>query len=133
MTTMRKVLHNLIKNDWYTLIGAVITVCGIDLWTNSHYFFWPPQYASLMNNNNIDAVATFVGVGLIIYAAVGIHSNAIISILLGVSAAFGTAIAFAFYVHMTFARQAMLSVPLALAVFFVVTILKVAFTRNTRE
>lgn len=110
-----------------------MAVCGVDLLTNEHYFFWPPQFVSLMNDDRIDVIVIIVGVGLILYAMFGIHSNAIISILLGLAAAIGALIAFAFYIHMVYARQAMLSIPLVLALFFVAVVLKVALNRNTRN
>lgn len=130
---LRKILHNLTNYGWYTLIGLVMAVCGVDLLTNEHYFFWPPQFVSLMNDDRIDVIVIIVGVGLILYAMFGIHSNAIISILLGLAAAIGALIAFAFYIHMVYARQAMLSIPLVLALFFVAVVLKVALNRNTRN
>ena len=127
---MQTLLHRL--NSWYSIIGVLITAIGLDLWTNEHYFFWPPQYVSLMNDDRIDAIATFVGISLIIYALTGAHNNWVIGILLGLSAAFMTIIAIAFYLHMTFAGQDKMSLSFAFGVVFILIILKVANSRNTK-
>ena len=127
---MQTLLHRL--NSWYSIIGVLITAIGLDLWTNEHYFFWPPQYVSLMNDDRIDAIATFVGICLIIYALTGAHNNWVIGILLGLSAAFMTIIAIAFYLHMTFAGQDKMSLSFAFGVVFIWIILKVANSRNTK-
>lgn len=128
---MKKLLHRL--NSWYSLIGFVIVAIGLDLWTNEHYFFWPPQYKSLMNNDRIDAVATFIGIGLIAYALFNVRSNWIISILLGLSTAFMTVIAVALYLHMVFAGQSKMNIPLTFCLGFIWLILKVAANRSTKE
>lgn len=124
-------LHRL--NSWYSIIGFLVTFTGEALWTNEHYFFWPPQYVSLMNDDRIDAIATFVGIGLIVYALTGMHNNWIIGILLGIAASFITIIAVAFYIHTVFAGYSKMILPLIFALTFVWVILKVARSRNTQE
>lgn len=128
---MQTLLHRL--NSWYSIIGGLITAIGLDLWTNEHYFFWPPQYISIMNDDRIDAIATFVGIMLIFYALANLHNNWLIGILLGLSTAFMTVIAIAFYLHMTFAGADKMSLPLAFSLGFIWIILKVANNRNTKE
>ncbi|MBD5430886.1 MAG: hypothetical protein HDR41_00200 [Lactobacillus sp.] len=130
---LRKLLHNLNTHFWDALIGLGIAIIGVDLWTNEHYFFWPPQYTTLMNDDRIDAMAVLIGVGLIIYALIGKNNNTILGIFLGLSVAFMTLIAIAFWIHMTFARQSMLSIPLTLAIVFIIAILRVAFNHNTKD
>ena len=85
-----------------------------------------------MNDDRIDAIATFVGISLIIYALTGAHNNWVIGILLGLSAAFMTIIAIAFYLHMTLAGQDKMSLSFAFGVVFIWIILKVANSRNTK-
>lgn len=110
-----------------------MVISGIELLVTDHYFFWPPQFTSMMNDDRIDIIVIIVGAGLILYAMIGIHSNAVISILLGLAAAIGALIAFAFYIHMIYAGQRMLSIPLIFTIFFIAVVLKVALNRNTRN
>lgn len=128
---MKQMLHRL--NSWYSIIGFLVTAVGIALWSNEHYFFWPPQYTSLMNDDRIDAIATLVGIGLIIYALTGMHNNWIIGVLLGIAASFITIIAVAFYIHTFLAGYSKMTLPLIFAVIFVWIILKVARSRNAQE
>lgn len=133
MQTLKQLLHNLRGNEWYVIIGAVTTAIGYNLLTNEHFFFWPPQYSSLMNDDRLDAITLCIGLGLIIYSAVGKHVNSVISVLLGLATANYTVIAVILWIHMQFAGQCKFNLPLALCIGWILVILKVAKSRNIRR
>ena len=133
MKMLKQLFHNLKYNAWYVIIGAVTTAIGYDLLTNEHFFFWPPQYSSLMNDDRFDVITLCIGLGLIIYSAVGKHTNRIISMLLGLAAANYTIIAVILWMHMQFAGQYKFNMPLTLCVGWILVILKVAQSRNIRR
>ena len=133
MKLIKQLLYNLKHNDWYVIIGAVTIAIGYSLLTNEHFFFWPPQYSSLMNDDRLDVITLCIGLGLIIYSIIGKHINGVISVLLGLAAANYTVIAVILWMHMQFAGQYKFNVPLALCVGFILVILKVAQSRNVER
>ena len=65
---LKKLIANLKHNFQIFAIGATFSAMGLLLWTDHKYFFWPPQYAGIMNDDGLDAIAVAVGVGLMYYA-----------------------------------------------------------------
>ena len=130
---MKRLIHNLFKNSKYSNLGLAMVLLGGALWLMPRYFFWPPEYVSLMNDDGIDAIAVFVGVGLLVYAALSAHDNKIAGILLVGSAAFVTLIMVVEVLHMIFVSQFRMSVPAVLCLYMLLNILDIARNRNTRE
>ncbi|TSO25279.1 hypothetical protein FOD82_08550 [Lactobacillus sp. LL6] len=131
---MIKLIHNLLtKNSKYTNLGLAMLLMGLDLWSEPDYFFWPPQYAFLMNDNGIDGIAVIVGIGLLVYAGMNIHDNQVAGILLGISAAFVTMITGIEIMHMIFAGQLRMGIPAILGFYMVLNILQIARDRNTKR
>ena len=131
---MIKAIHNLlIKNSKYANLGLAMLLMGADLWLEPNYFFWPPQYASLMNDNGVDGIAVIVGIGLLVYAGMDIHDNYVVGILLGISAAFVTTITCVEIMHMIFAGQLRMGIPAILGLYIVFNILQIARDRNTER
>ena len=50
---LNKLIANLKHNFQIFAIGAAFSAMGLLLWTDHKYFFWPPQYAGIMNDNNL--------------------------------------------------------------------------------
>ena len=57
MKRTHKIGSNISDNFQLFLIGLALSAMGILLWTDHTYFFWPPQFAGLMNADGLDAVA----------------------------------------------------------------------------
>lgn len=128
---VRKWLHSLALNEKYTSLGFIFIAIGIVLWTDDHYFFWPPQFVALMNDDVIDAIATFIGIGLVYYAAAGKHNNTLVSLLLGGATAIAVLITFAQFLHVVFVGFGSMKVGLFLSLFLLEKTLVTARKRNT--
>nr|DAS87140.1 MAG TPA: hypothetical protein [Caudoviricetes sp.] len=105
---------------------------GLLLWTDHKYFFWPPQYAGLMNDDGLDAIAVAVGVGLMYYALKNEENNTLAGILLSVAAGFTSLVACIQLIHAIFAGRAPMGLGFILSCFLLTEILYTARTRNTR-
>ena len=105
---------------------------GLLLWTDHKYFFWPPQYAGLMNDDGFDAVAVAVGLGLIYYAIKNEKSNIAAGMLLSIAAGFTSLVACIQLIHAIFVGQAPMFLGFILSCFLLAEILYTARTRNTR-
>ena len=79
---------------------------GILLWTDHTYFFRPPQFAGLMNDDGLGAGAVVTGFGLIYYAVTNEKSNTVAGVLLSISAGFTGLVACIQLIHAIFAGQA---------------------------
>lgn len=105
---------------------------GLLLWTDHTYFFWPPQFAGLMNDDGLDAVAVVTGFGLIYYAVTNEKSNTVAGVLLSISASFTGLVACIQLIHAIFAGQAPMFLGFILSCFLLAEILYTARTRDTR-
>ncbi|MCH3904133.1 MAG: hypothetical protein LKE17_00050 [Lactobacillus sp.] len=135
---LSQLLANCKKNQLYIIIGLAVAANGGCLWIDKllakhGYFFWPPQWAWLMNDDGFDAIAVIAGVGLIIYALMNAHNNAVSGILLGTCAAFMTLVALVELGHALFAGQFRMLNTIIGDVFIVLIILYTARNRNTKR
>lgn len=131
-----KLFKNLIHNSKYSFLGLSMILLGWDLYNTPNYFFWPPRYADLMNDNGIDAIAIMIGLGLIIYAGAGMHNNTLISWLLGIAVAFATVIFCVEIMHSIFGGfigHRFMGIPAILALYMVGSILQIARDRDTEK
>src|SRR5699024_283807 len=85
---LKKLIANLKHNFQIFAIGSAFSAMGLLLWTDHRYFVWPPQYAGLMNDDGLDAIAVAVGVGLMYYALKDEKNNTVAGILLSITAGF---------------------------------------------
>lgn len=127
---MKQLLTNLKTNRWKFSIGSLVTVIGICLLNTPDYFFWPPQYKDLMNDDGIDVFIIMIGLLLMLYSLSNLHSNKIASVLLAFSAGILTTITFVEAIHWYFAGMFRNSITIALAVFAVAVVLLVAYDRS---
>ena len=129
---MKRLIHNLFKNSWYVILGIANCLVSYDLLTNEHFFFWPPQFRNLMNDDRVDWIILVIGIALFVYAILDHHSNWIITFLLAVSAAFYTLLGFLSWEHMQFAGMSRMGATAALCFVMVLVILNTARIRNSR-
>lgn len=50
------------------IAGIAVAMIGIFLIVNREYFFWPPEWSSLLNNICIDVIIMVAGEGLVLSA-----------------------------------------------------------------
>ena len=130
---IKQTIHNLFKNSWYVILGIANCLVSYDLLTNEHFFFWPPQFRNLMNDDRADWIFLIIGIAFFIYAAIDRHSNWIITFLLAVSAAFYTLLGFLAWEHMQFAGVSSMGVTASLCFVMVLVILNVARNRDAHR
>ena len=128
----KQLLVNLKHNFQIFIIGLACSAMGLLLWPDHKYFFWPPQYAGLMNDDGLDAVAVAVGLGLIYYAIKNEKSNTAAGVLLSIAAGFTSLVACIQLIHAIFAGRAPMGLGFILSCFLLAEILYTARTRNTR-
>ena len=77
-----------------TLISIWVTGIGLFLFSDNHYFFWPPNWSNIENDNRIDALIVLVGLVLFFCTIFGVTEKKIIATLLvlcgGISLALAT-------------------------------------------
>lgn len=132
MKRTHKVGSNISNNFQLFLIGLALSAMGILLWTDHTYFFWPPKFSGLMNDDGLDAVAVVTGFGLIYYAVTNEKSNTVAGVLLSISAGFTGLVACIQLIHAIFAGQAPMFLGFILSCFLLAEILYTARTRDTR-
>lgn len=85
-----------IKQLWQTaklnllhlILGLLLASMGIVLLVNDSFFYWPPEWQWLFNNDLVDAFAIIVGIGLIAFVFAGGKSQLANAVLLACSAFF---------------------------------------------
>lgn len=106
MPKMMKIVRQLKTNPLHLILGLDLIVTGIMLLTHHRYFFWPPNWQTLLkieNNSIVGLVGIAIGIGLISWG-VGfskrIRAN---QFLLALSAAYLTWLGFTELMHAVFA------------------------------
>ncbi len=64
MTKLKRYLVNLKLNDLQVIIAITMIAIGGSLWYDRHYFFWPPNLQSALNDWRIDIFILLVGIVL---------------------------------------------------------------------
>ena len=75
-------------NLLHLILGSLLTAFGIVLLVNDSFFYWPPEWQWLFNNDLVDAFAIIVGIGLIAFVFAGGRSQLANAVLLACSAFF---------------------------------------------
>lgn len=75
-------------NLLHLILGSLLTAFGIVLLVNDSFFYWPPEWQWLFNNDLVDAFAIMVGIGLIAFVFAGGRSQLVNAVLLACSAFF---------------------------------------------
>lgn len=90
MYDLKYLLHKLKLNPIHLILGTIILSMGIVLLINDSFFYWPPEWQWLFNNDLIDAFAIIVGTGLIAFVIAGGRNQIANAVLLSLSAFFIT-------------------------------------------
>ena len=64
------------------LIALWITGIGLFLYSDQHYFFWPPDWSNIENDIRIDTFIVLVGLALFLCTIFGVKKRKIIATLL---------------------------------------------------
>jgi hypothetical protein len=75
------------------LISLGITGIGLFLYSDQHYFFWPPDWSNVENDIRIDTFIVLVGLVLFLCTIFGLRNRKIIAILLVCSGAISLSMA----------------------------------------
>lgn len=75
-------------NLLHLILGSLLTAFGIVLLVNDSFFYWPPEWQWLFNNDLVDSFAIMVGIGLIAFVFSGGKSQLANAVLLACSAFF---------------------------------------------
>ena len=75
------------------LIGAWITAIGAFLFSDQHYFFWPPDWSNIENDIRLDTAIVIIGLLLFLCTIFGITRRKIIATLLVLCGAISLAMA----------------------------------------
>lgn len=129
MKKFKNLLQNSKNDTIFIYIGLVMLTVGISLWINQSYFFFPPQWNSLMNNNGLDGIAVACGLGLIIYAFDNNKNRKLRGILLGYSSAFVGLMALMELWHAILAGQTRMIETIIFEIFFIVVIFHEAWQK----
>jgi len=73
---LRRLCHNIDNNFVQFVIGASIIAIGASLWLDRNYFFWPPELTKAMNDQRLDLIIIFLGLGLLVMAMTGNRNRA---------------------------------------------------------
>ena len=75
------------------LIALWITGIGLFLYSDQHYFFWPPDWSNIENNIRIDTFIVLVGLVLFLCTIFGVKNRKVIATLLVCSGAISLSMA----------------------------------------
>ena len=75
-------------NLLHLILGLLLASMGIVLLVNDSFFYWPPEWQWLFNNDLVDAFAIIVGIGLIAFVFAGGKSQLANAVLLACAAFF---------------------------------------------
>ncbi len=66
MLKLKQYLLNLKINSLQTIVALAIIAIGGSLWYDRHYFFWPPNLQSTLNDWRIDILILLLGLALLL-------------------------------------------------------------------
>ena len=88
MDELSKVWENIKNNLLHFILGLMLASIGIVLLLNDSFFYWPPEWQWLFNNDLVDAFAIIIGIGLIAFVFAGGRSQLVNAVLLACAAFF---------------------------------------------
>lgn len=106
MTKPKKAVANLLNNPLHAIVGLDLIVTGLMLLTHHRYFFWPPNWQTLLNienNSIVGLVGITIGIGLICWGIGFLKRIRANQFLLALSAAYLTWLGFTELMHALFA------------------------------
>lgn len=109
-----------------TLISLWIAGIGLFLFSDQHYFFWPPEWSHLENNIIIDTFIVLVGLALFLCTIFGVKNRKIIATLLVCCGAISFSIATLSLLHIIMSGYWVMSLNVIGEIFLFILILLVA-------
>lgn len=85
-----KMWSNAKANRLHLILAVVMLLMGLVLLVNDNFFYWPPEWSMILNNDLIDTISIITGVGLFAFVLTGGTSKIADAILLSSSAFFIT-------------------------------------------
>lgn len=125
-------LQKLKFNFLYVYVGLTAVLKGLAFMVAHHFFTWPPQFAWILNDIRIDALAIIIGFCLVVYALSNFHSRRIQGILLGGCTAFFCFITILEICHVIFVKQLTLLPNIAGNIPLIALVLFIAKTQHKR-
>lgn len=129
----RNSLNGIKDNPLHLADGILLTIIGYKLMTAKDYFFWPPNFAWLFNDDVFGFLGFAVGVSLIIYTLRNKPNIDMNTILLSVAAGFSAILATLTLGHDIFAGQYKMGITGYLAAFAVFVIIYTARHSNFKH
>lgn len=105
MTKLKQYLVNLKLNDLQVIIALAMIAIGGSLWYDRHYFFWPPNLQSALNDWKIDIFILLVGIVLFFVTAFRPDDTLLIRTLLVVCGGIVLGLAFLQLGHIIFTSE----------------------------
>lgn len=109
-----------------TLISIWITGIGLFLFSDQHYFFWPPEWSHLENDVRIDTFIVLVGLVLFLCTIFGVKNRKIIATLLVCCGAISFSIIALSLLHIIMSSYWVMSLNVIGEIFLFILILLVA-------
>ena len=106
MLKIKKMVQQVRNNPLHLILGLDLTVTGLMLLTHQRYFFWPPNWETLLkieNNSAVGIVGIEIGIGLIGWSVGFLETTRANQVLLALSAAYLTWLGFNELIHAIFA------------------------------
>lgn len=103
---VRSLIQRVIKGPLHQILGLDLIVTGLMLLTHHRYFFWPPNWQTLLkieNNSIVGLVGIAIGIGLICWGAGLLETTRANQVLLALSAAYLTWLGCIELMHAVFA------------------------------
>nr|DAL95038.1 MAG TPA: hypothetical protein [Caudoviricetes sp.] len=106
MARLKKAVTNLLSSPLHAIVGLDLLATGLMLLTHQRYFFWPPNWETLLkieNNSAVGIVGIAIGIGLIGWSVGFLENTRANQVLLALSAAYLTWLGFNELMHAIFA------------------------------
>lgn len=106
MARLKKAVTNLLSSPLHAIVGLDLLATGLMLLAHQRYFFWPPNWETLLkieNNSAVGIVGIAIGIGLIGWSVGFLETTRANQVLLALSAAYLTWLGFNELMHAIFA------------------------------
>lgn len=105
MKKLKPYLLNLRINNLQVIIALAMMTIGGSLWYDRHYFFWPPNLQSTLNDWRIDIFILLVGIMLLVSTALRPDDTVLIRTLLVLCGGIVLGLAFLQLGHIIFTSE----------------------------
>lgn len=128
----KKWIINAKRNELYILVGLTLIAIGIALWCDQNYFFFPPKYIGLMNDDGFDALGVAIGGSIIAYGILNTKNNLVAGLLLGLATFFVASITIIELIHVLIVGQFRMIITIIGNIFLIAVIMHISKERNSK-